>query len=83
VEWSHQSYLLTAYCDGEFDIHTSWYAERFGDRQLATALRMTCNGAMPTGVIHTFTPMGTPPPNLVADWPANSIEIDGRRISLR
>jgi hypothetical protein len=79
----HQRYLLSAYCDGEFDIHTSWYAERFGDRQLATALRMTCNGAMPTGMIHMFTPMGTPPPNLVADWPANSIEIDGRRIPLR
>ena len=83
VELSHQPYLLTACGDGEFDIHRCWYAERFGDRQPSTALRWTCKGAIPTGMIHMFTPMGTPPPNLVADWPANSIEIDGRRILLR
>jgi hypothetical protein len=34
-------------------------------------------------LIHMFTPLGTPPPNLVADWRANSFEIDGRRILLR
>jgi hypothetical protein len=34
-------------------------------------------------MIHMFTPMGTPLPNLVANWPANSIAIDGRRIPLR
>jgi hypothetical protein len=83
VECSHQPYLLTAYGDGEFDLHKSWYAERFGDRQPSTALQWTRKGAIPTGMIHMFTPMGTPPPNLVADWPANVIEIDGRRIPLR
>jgi uncharacterized heparinase superfamily protein len=83
VECSHQPYLLTAYGDGEFDIHKSWYAERFGDRQPSTALRWTCKGAIPTGMIHMFTPTGTPPPHLVADWPANSIDINGRRIPLR
>jgi uncharacterized heparinase superfamily protein len=83
LEWSHQSYLLTAYGDDEFDIHRCWYAERFGDRQPAMALRWTRKGAVPTGMIHMFTPTGTLPPNLAADWPANSIEIDGRRIPLR
>jgi len=83
VECSHQPYLLTAYGDGEFEIHTSWYAEHFGDRQPSTALRWTRKGAIPTGMIHMFTPLGTSPPNLAADWPANSIEIDGRRIPLR
>jgi hypothetical protein len=38
---------------------------------------------MPTGMIHMFTPMGASPPNLMVDWPANVIEIDGRRIPLR
>ena len=83
VELSHQPYLLSAYGDGEFDIHMCWYAERFGDRQPSKVLRSTCKSAMPTGMVHMFTPMGTPPPHLVADWPANSIEIDGRRIPLR
>ena len=83
VECSHRQFLLTAYGDGEFYIRMSWYAERFGDRQPSTALRWTRKCALPTGMIHMFTPVGTPPPNLVADWPANSIEIDGRRIPLR
>lgn len=83
VECSCQVYLLTAYGDGEFDIGKSWYAERFGDRQPSTVLRRTCKGAIPTGMIHMYTPMGTAPPNLAADWPGRSIEIEGRRISLR
>jgi uncharacterized heparinase superfamily protein len=83
VECSHQPYLLSAYGGGEFDIHKSWYAERFGDRQPSTTLRWTRKGAVPTGMIHMFTPMGASPPNLMADWPAHAIEIDGRRIPLR
>jgi hypothetical protein len=34
-------------------------------------------------MIHVFAPAGTSLPHIAADWPANSIEIDGREIPLR
>jgi uncharacterized heparinase superfamily protein len=83
VEIAHQPYLLTAYGAGEFNNRKSWYAERFGDRQPSTALRWTWKGAIPTGMIHIFTPMGTSLPHIAADWAGNSIAIDGQKMPLR
>jgi uncharacterized heparinase superfamily protein len=83
AEFADQSYVLATYGSGEFEIRKSWYAERFGDRQLSAAFRWTWKGALPTGMIHVFAPAGTSLPHIAADWPTNSIEIDGREIPLR
>jgi hypothetical protein len=33
-------------------------------------------------MVHIFTPVGAALPHVDADWPGNSIEIDGRKIPL-
>ena len=82
VEFADQSYLLATYGDGQFDLLKSWYSEQFGNRQPSTALRWAWQGAIPTGMIHVFTPVGTSLPHIAADWSGNSIEIDGHKIPL-
>jgi hypothetical protein len=82
VEFGGQSYLLAAYGAGQFDLLKSWYSERFGVRQASTLLHSTWRGAIPTGMIHVFTPLGASLPHLAADWPGKSIEIDGHKIPL-
>jgi uncharacterized heparinase superfamily protein len=83
VEFADGSYLLATCGDGQFDLFKSWYSEQFGNRQPATALRCSWQGAIPTGMIHVFTPLGTSPPHIAVDWSGNSIEIDGHKIPLR
>ncbi len=39
-------------------------------------------GRLPTGMIHVFTPAGTPLPPIAADWPGKLIEMDGHKIPL-
>jgi hypothetical protein len=78
-----QPYLLTACGAGKFEMRRSWYAEQFGDRQPSTALHSVWHGAVPTGIIYVFTPVGTSLPRIAADWAGNSIAIDGHSIRLR
>jgi uncharacterized heparinase superfamily protein len=83
VEFADQSYLLATYGDGQFDFLKSWYSEQFGDRQPSTVLRWAWKGAIPTGMIHIFTPIETSLPRIAADWHGKSIEINGHKIPLR
>jgi len=78
-----QSYWLATYGPGQFDLHQSWYSERFGNRQPSTVLSWAWRGPIPAGMIHIFTPMGASLPHIAADWPGNSIEIAGAKIPLR
>ncbi len=82
VEFADRSYWLATYGDGQFELVNSWHSEQFGNRQLSKALRWAWKGAIPTGMIHIFTPAGTSLPPIAADWRGNSIEIDGHKIPL-
>jgi len=82
VEFADQSYELGTYGDGQFELRKSWYAEQFGIRQPSKALCWAWQGNIPTGMVHIFTPVGAALPHVDADWPGNSIEIDGRKIPL-
>jgi uncharacterized heparinase superfamily protein len=82
VEFAGHSYLLATYGDGKFDLLESWYSEQFGNRQPSTALRWVWQGAVPTGMIHVFTPVGASLPHIAADWFGNVIEIGGDKILL-
>jgi uncharacterized heparinase superfamily protein len=82
LDFADQSYLLTTYGDGQFELGKSWYAEQFGSRQPSTALRWAWQGTLPAGMIHVFTPAGAALPHLAADWRGESIEIDGHKIPL-
>ncbi|MFZ0963028.1 MAG: alginate lyase family protein [Terriglobia bacterium] len=82
VEFADRSYCLTAYGAGRFSLLKSWYSEQFGDRQPCTVLRWAWQGPIPTGMIHVFAPAGASLPPIAADWPQNSIEVDGHKIPL-
>jgi hypothetical protein len=83
LELAHKPYVLAAYGAGQLDILQSWYSERFGNPEASTTLRWTWWGTVPTGMIHSFAPLGTSLPHIAADWFGKSIEIDGHKILLR
>ena len=81
--FADQAYCLASYGAGQFELRKDWYSERFGDRQPSTTLHWAWRVDLPAGMIHVFTPVGSPLPQITADWSGNSIKVAGTEIPLR